>query len=164
MTWSGSANTAKSIHPTSFRHSSAYAIDATGDMAGWAAQLGDATQVGKSHAIYWTRLCQDTDNDGNADDDGDALCDNWEKNGIDVTGDGVPDFRLPGADQHHKDLYIELDYLDAGGHSHRPTDAAIAAVVSAFGNAPVVNPDGSRYPPSRFDGGCRRYSRDTTVS
>lgn len=138
MIWAGTANTALNIHPTSFRVSLALAIDTSGDIAGYATDA-----AWQYHAMYWRSLCQDTDNDGNADDDGDALCDNWETNGIDMTGDGVSDFRLPGADQHHKDLYIELDYLDAGGHSHRPTDAALAAVVSAFANAPVVNPDGS---------------------
>uniref|UniRef100_Q01X81 Conserved repeat domain n=1 Tax=Solibacter usitatus (strain Ellin6076) TaxID=234267 RepID=Q01X81_SOLUE len=88
-----------------------------------------------------------------ADSDGDGLWDDWETVGIDTNGDGVIDLDLPalGANPNHKDLFVEVDYMDcavSGGdcgsnaHSHRPKDAAINAVIAAFANANVTNPDG----------------------
>ena len=89
------------------------------------------------------------------DTDGDGLWDDWEMFGVDTNGDGVIDLDLPamGANPNHKDLFIEVDYMDcavAGGdcaagdtHSHRPKAAAIQAVINAFANAPVPNPDGT---------------------
>src|SRR5262249_14670461 len=86
---------------------------------------------------------------------GDGLWDDWEMFGIDTNGDGIIDLDLPslGANPMHKDIFLEIDYMDcalAGGdcaqgdtHSHRPKAAAIAAVVQAFANAPVANPDGT---------------------
>ena len=88
-----------------------------------------------------------------ADTDGDGLWDDWETTGIDTNGDGVIDLVLPGANPLHKDVYVEIDYMDcavSGGdcatadtHSHRPKAPAIAAVVAAFANANVSNPDGT---------------------
>ena len=90
-----------------------------------------------------------------ADTDGDGLWDDWERFGIDTNGDGVVDLDLPalGADPNHKDVFIEIDYMDcatAGGdcatgdtHSHRPKTAAVNAVIQAFANANVNNPDGT---------------------
>lgn len=88
------------------------------------------------------RIVQDTDGDG--------LWDDWEKFGIDTNGDGTADFVLPDADFLHKDIYLEIDYMDcnlAGGdcsdtHSHEPKQDAIDEVVQAFADAPVANPDG----------------------
>jgi hypothetical protein len=89
-----------------------------------------------------------------ADEDGDGLWDDWEDFGIDANGDGSVDLDLPalGANRRHKDMFIEIDYLDcgvAGGdcastdtHSHEPKQAAIDEVVRAFRDAPVTNPDG----------------------
>ena len=89
------------------------------------------------------------------DTDGDALLDDWEINGVDIDSDGTIDLDLPamGADPNHKDIFIEVDSMvDSptfcvfgfcfGGHSHQPKTAALAAVVDAFANAPVSNPDG----------------------
>lgn len=87
----------------------------------------------------------------NADADGDGLWDDWEQSGIDTDGNGVPDFFLPGANWQHKNIYVELDWMDcaSGGdcaagdtHNHQPSAAAVAAVVQAFANANVTNPDG----------------------
>jgi len=89
-----------------------------------------------------------------ADSDGDGLWDDWEQFGVDANGDGVIDLNLPalGANPQHKDIFLEIDFMDcavAGGdcaagdtHSHRPKAAAVAAVVQAFANASVNNPDG----------------------
>ncbi len=89
------------------------------------------------------------------DTDGDALPDDWETNGVDFDSDGTIDLDLPamGADPNHKDIFIEIDYMVDppafcifgvcfGGHSHRPKTAALTAVINAFANAPVTNPDG----------------------
>jgi hypothetical protein len=88
------------------------------------------------------------------DTDGDGLADPWERFGIDLDGDGIPEETLPGANYLRKDIYLEVDYMDctvadgdcAAGdvHTHRPKDAAIEAVIQAFADAPVDdNPDGS---------------------
>ncbi|HEY6946229.1 MAG TPA: DUF4114 domain-containing protein, partial [Candidatus Acidoferrum sp.] len=89
------------------------------------------------------------------DTDGDGLWDDWEMFGVDTNGDGVVDLDLPGlgANPNHKDVFIEIDYMDctvagsdcAAGdtHSHKPKPAAIQAVINAFANAPVANPDGT---------------------
>jgi uncharacterized repeat protein (TIGR01451 family) len=88
------------------------------------------------------------------DTDGDGLWDDWEQTGVDTNGDGVVDLDLPGegADPMHKDIFVEIDWMDcsvsgsdcAAGdtHNHQPKAAAIAAVVQAFADAPVTNPDG----------------------
>jgi uncharacterized repeat protein (TIGR01451 family) len=90
----------------------------------------------------------------NADADGDGLWDDWETTGIDTDGDGNVDLDLPslGANPQHKDIFIEIDWMDctaAGSdcamgdtHNHRPSQAAINAVIQAFANANVPNPDG----------------------
>jgi hypothetical protein len=84
------------------------------------------------------------------DTDGDGLPDDWEINGIDVDDDGVIDLDLPmlGADWEHKDIFVEIDYMNYGGsgpiHNHEPHLGSIFEVQKAFDNAPVSNPDGAR--------------------
>lgn len=94
--------------------------------------------------------CYDTDGDGDEDNDDDALCDSWETIGIDEDGDGTPDLdlRALGADLDHKDVFVEIDYMDCGqggcsgsSHDHRPDDRALTAVIAAFDRAPVPNPN-----------------------
>jgi len=95
--------------------------------------------------IVVVRVVQDTDEDG--------LWDDWELHGIDTNGNGIVDFTLPGANYEHKDIYIEIDYMDCaeiGGdcaagdtHSHQPKLDAINEVIQAFDDAPVTNPDGN---------------------
>ena len=79
-----------------------------------------------------------------ADTDGDGLLDTWEINGIDENNDGIIDFVLPPADPLHKNLYIEVDYMQfdrplGGGGAF---SSSIQDVRSAFSRAPVSNPDG----------------------
>ncbi len=88
------------------------------------------------------------------DSDGDALWDDWEQFGIDTDGNGTTDLDLPalGASKNHKDIFIEIDWMDcalmgsdcAAGdtHNHQPNAAAITAVINSFANANVTNPDG----------------------
>ena len=102
--------------------------------------------------------CRDTNGDGNSDDDGDGLCDNWETLGLDVDGDGTIDLPLNkppyNADPEHKDLFVEVDYMaDPNGHTEKPTNAALNMVKNAFAFAPVANPDGLRGVRLHFVGG-----------
>jgi hypothetical protein len=94
--------------------------------------------------------CVDTDGNGSPDNDGDALCDNWETVGLDGDNDGVADLQLydmngdgtidpsEQADPNHKDIYLEIDFMEL----HQPDAAALAEVVAAFAAAPVSNPAG----------------------
>ncbi len=92
--------------------------------------------------IYFT---VNTDSAACRDTDGDGLLDGWETNGYDADGNGSIDVNLPamGANPNRKDLYLEIDYLLAGNHTHAPRPTAIGDVVRGFANAPVANPDGT---------------------
>lgn len=76
---------------------------------------------------------------GLPDNDCDALADVWETSGYDVNGDSVVDLNLPalGAKPNHKDIFLEIDYMQY----HAPRTGVVSAVVAAFANAPVSNPD-----------------------
>jgi uncharacterized repeat protein (TIGR01451 family) len=93
------------------------------------------------------------------DSDEDGLLDSAETNGIDFNGDGTIDLALNAApfnaNPNHKDLFVEIDYMEvpgATGHTHRPdrrpdnnplTGATVLpAVTTAFAAAPVSNPSG----------------------
>ncbi len=78
---------------------------------------------------------------GLPDNDCDALADTWESSGYDVNSDGNIDLNLPalGANPNHKDIFLEIDYMQY----HAPRSGVVAAVVAAFANAPVSNPDNS---------------------
>lgn len=79
-----------------------------------------------------------------SDIDNDALLDVWEIYGIDYDGDRVIDLDLPslGADPYYKDIYLEIDWMEDGSHSHRPEQQALDIVIEAFSTAPVSNPNG----------------------
>mgnify|MGYP005848548409 FL=1 len=83
--------------------------------------------------------------DIDADTDGDGLLDNWEQFGLDTDGDGAVDVDLPamGARTDHMDIFVEVDWMQAAGHSHEPWQAAWIPVWHAFDDAPVRNPDGT---------------------
>jgi hypothetical protein len=74
------------------------------------------------------------------DRDGDDIPDVWETGGIDTNGDGKKDLDLAslGASPFHKDLFLEVDYME----NHQPYSAVIPSVVESFRNAPLCNPDG----------------------
>jgi Tol biopolymer transport system component len=78
------------------------------------------------------------------DADGDGLLDNWERYGLDADGDGAIDVDLPamGARVDHKDLFVEVDWMQAADHSHEPLQATWDPLWRAFDQAPVANPDG----------------------
>lgn len=74
------------------------------------------------------------------DRDGDGLLDEWERNGM---GSGAEFLNLPamGADPFHKDIFVEVDYMEDGTHSHAFSADAQEIVIQMFRNAPVQNPD-----------------------
>ena len=72
------------------------------------------------------------------DDDGDGLFNTWEENGVDINGDRIIDLVLNNANPWHKDLYIELDFME----DHRPNQLALSHVLGNFSNAPLPNLDG----------------------
>jgi uncharacterized repeat protein (TIGR01451 family) len=91
------------------------------------------------------------------DTDEDALLDHWETMGIDFNGNGgTPDLALHqppfSANPNRKDIFVEIDYMEGGGHTHRPDRTpsntalvgatVLQAVTTAFANAPVANPTG----------------------
>lgn len=95
--------------------------------------------------FFWSRD-PNCDAGADVDTDGDGLLDSWETNGLTVTVAGTDEFvDLPamGADPNHKDVFIEIDWMETVGHSHRPNSTAIATIVTSFNNAPVNNPDGT---------------------
>jgi len=113
---------------------------------------GGASSFGAGQSDAWLAKtgCVDTTGDGDPDSDGDALCDNWEENGVDIDGDGNTDLDLPamGADPNRKDIFLEMDYMRASPGElligHLPQQNALQNVANAFANAPVPNPDGSQ--------------------
>ncbi len=80
------------------------------------------------------------------DRDGDGILDCWETqgDGIDVNVDGIIDLNLydKGARSDHKDIFVEVDHMNA----RRPSDSAFSMVSSAFAgvsNFLLHNPDGN---------------------
>jgi hypothetical protein len=88
--------------------------------------------------------------DPSLDQDNDGLPDCWELKGVDINGDRKIDLdlRAVGASPLHRDLFLEIDYLEATGgpfpHSHEPSREALEDVIQSFRNAPIENPDGRR--------------------
>ncbi|HEY7302825.1 MAG TPA: PASTA domain-containing protein [Bryobacteraceae bacterium] len=79
------------------------------------------------------------------DSDGDGLCDDWERYGVQVqAANGTTNFlNLPamGANPTHKDIFVQTDYMVAPDHSHKLKRYAPDLLMDAFRNAPVMNPD-----------------------
>ena len=108
----------------------------SGDVTyGYSRGAGDSNR-----AEIWFNVGLDT-----GDKDGDGLFDSWETTGIHMDDDGNVDLNLPGlgATPDHKDIFIELDYMENSTHSHKPKDGVIQNVTDAFANAPVSNLDGT---------------------
>ena len=77
------------------------------------------------------------------DIDGDHIPDSIEDSGVDVNEDGIIDLDLTQLEKKpnstHKDLFLEIDYMKY----HIPIETDIPNVISAFGKAPMCNPDGN---------------------
>jgi len=103
--------------------------------------LGDGdTEHGNNNGAQtemWFHVLQN----GEKDVDGDGIPDQIELNGIrDENGNLVVDMAQLGADPCRKDVAVQIDYMSAaaGGHTHKPTDAAIAIAKAGFGAAPIA--------------------------
>jgi hypothetical protein len=81
---------------------------------------------------------------GSIDSDKDGLPNAWEGNGYDHLSDGTIDVNLPalGANPFHKDLYLEIDWMEMPGDNHRPNDTVVNRMVNTFKKGNVGNPDG----------------------
>lgn len=85
------------------------------------------------------------------DSDQDGLLDHWERTGIDVEGDGVPELELSkaGADPFKRDLFLEVDWVQADAtseqpHVHEPPPGSLTFTVSSvLDEAPALR--GDRY-------------------
>ncbi len=79
-------------------------------------------------AVVFSTTVQDTDGDG--------LLDIWETNGYtDMTDGSFINLPAMGANPNVKDIFVEIDYMVAAGHSHAPKPAAIAKIVAGFQGA-----------------------------
>ncbi|MCM6776393.1 M66 family metalloprotease [Nocardia sp. CDC159] len=92
-----------------------------------------------------------------ADSDGDGLADDWELKGYDANGDGRIDVDLPamGANPRHKDIFVEMDYMNG----RLPSGPALDRIVDVFAAAPVANPDGRQGIAIHLDAGNARGAK-----
>lgn len=78
---------------------------------------------------------------------GDGIPDSWKTNGVDITVGQKKshlDLAALGASVRHKDIFVWVEWMEVGDHSHKPSPEAIQIVQRAFETAPVTNPDGLR--------------------
>jgi hypothetical protein len=76
------------------------------------------------------------------DTDGDKLLDTWEVCGYNADNDADVDLDLKamGANPFRKDVFVELDWMADGTHSHEPWLPALIQAWTEFDRAPVTNP------------------------
>lgn len=67
----------------------------------------------------------------------DGLLDPWEINGFTDMDGSIVDLPSMGANPNKKDLFVEIDWMTATGHSHKPKQAAIDRIAAAFATAPT---------------------------
>jgi hypothetical protein len=109
-------------------------------------QIADRSHIdGAVHAMYVEVACEAVVNGINVDTDGDALPDAWEILGYDADNDGTIDIDLPamGADPLHKDIFVEVDWMQDATHNMSPPAGAMNDVIQAFADADIENPDGA---------------------
>jgi hypothetical protein len=74
-----------------------------------------------------------------ADTDGDALCDEWETDGIrDEGGNMLLDLASLGSNPAVPDVFLEMDYMLKPSHNHQPKHESVEAVKQAFLDAGKV--------------------------
>ena len=104
-----------------------------------------STFTGTGYVLFGNGEPPDTDADGISDElegllgtdpesndtDNDGLYDSWEILGVDRDGEHLP---LPqwGATPHHKDIFVEVDWMEDADHNKRPPAAALQAVANAL--------------------------------
>ncbi|MEA2386690.1 MAG: hypothetical protein QOJ22_864 [Thermoleophilaceae bacterium] len=85
------------------------------------------------------------------DTDGDGLWDAWETEGVDLNKDGYYELDLAGmgADPRHKDIFMEIDFME----NHPLDPVGIGDIIASFAAAPVTNPDGKNGVTMHIDNG-----------
>ena len=104
----------------------------TGSFSGPGIPEGQEFSVGDGGMVYF--LVSGLDPSGDAD--GDGLLNGWEANGVLVGGMYATTFLdLPawGADPFHKDLFLEMDWMQG----YAPDPAVLQEIVDAFAAAPA---------------------------
>lgn len=116
-----------------------YDISFTGDC--FNQNVGFNHHVANGNPYQCTITLNDKPVDKITDSDADGIANYFERKGLDINNDRIIDLNLPqlGANPNHKDLFIEIDYMDL----HKPIQRAIDNVKSSFANAPLTNPDGA---------------------
>ena len=77
------------------------------------------------------------------DEDGDGLLNDWELNGYYGDDDVYVDLPTMGASLKHKDIFVEIDYMEPGedGYSHKPLSTSINRIIDVFAKSSLENPD-----------------------
>ena len=119
---------------------------------------GRTPQRGDHRIVVWADTCTTNTNPCTAgsgqillrgthfDTDQDGLLDHWEKQGIDMNGDGTVDLNLQalGANYQQRDLFLEVDWSNPRpasadlGWSDEPAPGMLASLVQMFALAPAV--------------------------
>ena len=94
-------------------------------LIGWAGKMSPVYATMVNCNMSWAGLPATM-----LDKDCDRLADTWETTGK----DGV-NFPALGANPNVKDIFVEIDYIT----HHKPRDASIAAVTTAFANSGIIN-------------------------
>ena len=114
-------------------------VNDTGQIVGEALFVPNGQSDGVLHGYLLSPPCANA----GGDSDGDGLCDDYEINGYPLPDGTKIDLKAMGADPNHKDIFVQVDYLFASDHNHMLKPEANLALVLAFANAPVSNPDGT---------------------
>lgn len=113
-------------------------LEVPGPVSATAAFTATVTDA-SGNTSEFSAFCADTNGDGNADDDGDALCDDWETYGIDEDGDGITDLALNSvpfnASPNRPDIFVEVDYMNGSNGLGQPISDGFQQVIEAFENA-----------------------------
>ncbi len=126
------------VNPANITDDGRWFIDVGTDAAdeAYTATVTDAN----GNTSEFSQFCADLEGNGTPDNDGDALCDNWEALGIDNDGDGDNDLPLPmapfNAQPDTKDVFVEIDWMLGTGNINAPNADALQQVVTAFQQAP----------------------------
>jgi beta-lactam-binding protein with PASTA domain len=115
-------------------------VNDLGQIVGEALFVPNGQSDGVLHGYMLSAPCANA----GGDSDGDGLCDDWETNGYPLPDGTKIDLAAMGANPNHKDIFVQVDYLFAGDHSHVLKPEANSDLVYAFANAPVWNPDGTK--------------------
>ncbi|MGH1490772.1 MAG: DUF3344 domain-containing protein [Acidimicrobiales bacterium] len=120
----------------------------------------DLTLTGDSDCLVWVAQVLSIGLNGTLDTDKDKLLDGWEANGYDADGNGTIDVDLPalGASVNHKDLFIEMDWMDTPD-TYMAAEADLDRIVEVYANAPIQNPDGIDGIKLHLDAGSARSDK-----